>query len=442
MNKPILSHHFTTRQPSSIRLSQIEFLKRTDGVEAINVAIGNVSLPMHPAMIERMKTLTDEGSPFSEGVVSYSPSMGAPEANIAFKNIIASSGFDTANLRTIVTDGGSMAMELMILGVCGAAGADEKPLMLIDAVYTNYISLAERTGRKTVSVRRTLLASGQFSMPDIAEIEEVIKKNRPGALLVIPYDNPTGHFINIDMLTALAKLCVRYNMWLVSDEAYRELFYTEEAVSSIWAIDDALVKGIEGRRISIESASKVWNGCGLRVGALVTDNQEFYNKALAEYTSNLCANTIGQYIFGALAHEKHEDIRNWYQQQREYYKPMMNEVREGLIKRLPGIIVSSPSAALYSVIDVRDIAKPSFNSKDFVLYCAQKGSIEIDGKNYTLLVTSMSGFYKVHDDEANPGDCQMRIAYVLPPDTMRLVPVLFEKLFHDYERLQISHHTV
>ena len=106
--KPELSKHFSSRTPSAIRLAQIEFMKRTDDVKDINVAIGNVSLPMPPAMQERMRNLGTEGSPFAEGVVKYSATVGYKEANDAFLNIIASSGFQTDRLYSQITDGGSL----------------------------------------------------------------------------------------------------------------------------------------------------------------------------------------------------------------------------------------------------------------------------------------------------------------------------------------------
>ena len=435
MSNPELSNHFKSRQPSSVRLAQIEFSKRDDDVEALNTAIGNVSLPMHPAMHNRLLNINKESS-FKNGIVKYTSSIGTDETNRAFINIIASSGFSTDGLFSQVTDGGSQAMELMILGVCGPAGTDEKPLLMIDAAYSNYLSFADRLGRKTISVRRTLRDDGTFTPPDIDEMEAKIKKYNPGALVVIPYDNPTGHFYDKKTMILLGKLCVKYNMWMISDEAYREFHYKSTTASSVWGLTEKDVPGITGRRISIETASKVWNACGLRIGALVTDNKLFHQQSIAEYTANLCANAIGQYIFGALAHETHADLQKWYEKQRNYYKPMMSVLRVSLQDKLPGIIVSSPEAALYSVIDVRNIAKPGFNSNDFVLYCSQKGKVNVEGRDYTLLVAPMSGFYSVSEGEVNPGVTQMRIAYVARPEKIILLPRLFKVLFEKYESLR------
>jgi len=429
-----MSEYFKGRNPSAIRMAQIKFMERQDGIEAVNTAIGNVSLPTHPAMQHRLYNLGAAGSPFKDGVIKYTATVGEKETNEAILNIIASSGFSTKGLFSQITNGGSQAMELVILGVCGAAGSGDCPLMLIDAAYTNYTAFARRVGRRTVSVTRSLDAKGKFSLPSIKEIEDKIRKEKPSALVVIPYDNPTGHFYNMDTFKGLAALCVKYNMWLISDEAYRELLYLDDAqVSSVWALTEAELPGITGRRISIETASKVWNACGLRIGALVTDNPDFHKKCVAENTADLCPSAIGQYIFASLAHESHEDLRHWYKKQRTYYFDMLKPVTDGMRSLLPGVIMSSPDASIYSVVDVREIAKPGFDAMDFVMYCASRGKVMVDNRELTLLVSPMDGFYSVNAGESNPGKTQMRIAYVETPERMKLVPRLFAELFKQYE---------
>jgi aspartate aminotransferase len=424
--EPTLSSHFQSRVPSPIRLTQIEFLKRTDGAVAVNTAIGNVSLPMHPAMVKRMFALDGAESPFRGGVVRYSTTVGEVETNQAMLHLIGSSGFSTEGLYSQITDGGSHAMELAILGVCGAAGSGKGPLLTIDPTYSNYKSFAERTGRSTVAVTRILGDDGKFSLPHLSAIEEAIQKHHPAALLVIPYDNPTGQFFPQETLNALGTLCVKYNLWMISDEAYREVFYTGEKASSIWGVTEEEVPGIKGRRISIESASKIWNACGLRVGAIVTDNGDFHRQAVAENTANLCANSIGQYIFGALLHETKEHLQGWFKHQRAYYQQMIKVVTSGLKKTMPELIISAPDAALYTVLDLRNVLEG--DTTDFVMYCARKGRVIINGVKTTLLMAPMDGFYSSGDG----GKMQVRIAYVEPPETMAMIPQLLPQLLHDF----------
>jgi aspartate aminotransferase len=231
-------------------------------------------------------------------------------------------------------------------------------------------------------------------------------------------------------MVELARLCVKHDLWMVSDEAYRELYYVKADTSSIWGLTEADVPGITGRRIGIDSASKVWNGCGLRIGALVTDDAEFHRRCLAEHTASLCPSAIGQYLFGALAHVPEAELRQWFADQREYYRAMLSDFTTRTRELLPGVIVSSPDAALYSVVDVRRI-EPDFDALQFVLWCATEGRTDVDGEPYTLLVAPMAGFYDAPPGR-NPGRTQMRLAYVVPPAQMKLVPELFASLLDAY----------
>lgn len=429
---PTISQHFEERQPSAIRLAQIEFAKRDDGTQAVNTAIGNVSLPMHPAMKDRMQGLGEGACPFASGAVMYTPTVGLPDTRKAFVNVIASSGFETEDLQVLVTSGGSAAMELVILGIGGPAGSEDYPLLLIEPAYTNYRAMAQRVGRSCIAVTRTLDEDGRFDLPDFSEIEAVIEQKKPRAMLVIPYDNPSGQFFSQEVIDRFAQLAAKHDMWLISDEAYRELNYTDQATSSIWGTTDEQVPGVEGRRISIESASKVWNACGLRIGALVTDNEHFHAKALAEYTANLGAGAINQHIFGALANETSSDLQEWYGQQRSYYQKLISQTVEEFRQKLPGLIVSQPEASIYSVLDVRNLVPEGFDAQEFVMYCAREGQVEIEGQAMTLLVSPMAGFYSFGQDGDNPGKTQMRVAYIQPPEQMKLAPELFAKLLHQY----------
>ena len=423
---PNLSSHFENRLPSAIREAQIIFTQREDKneIQVVNLAIGNVSLPMHPAMQNRLNEMGEIR--FKDGVVKYTPSVGTDEAREAFLNIIGSEGVDTSHLYCMITDGGSQAMELMMLGVCGPSS--EKPLMLLDPAYTNYIEFGKRLSIPIVTANREISDDGTFEPLALDEIEKIIAENAPGGLLVIPTDNPTGQFLNQHQLIDLAKICVNHNIWIVSDEAYRQLYYGEDGSSSIWKITEEDVPGITGSRISIESSSKVWNACGLRIGGLVTDNLDFHTKAVSEYTANLCANAIGQEIFGSLAHESHHDLNAWYQRQRDYYSGLIMPLRENLMKEIPGLIVSNPEAAIYFVIDFRNICADTFDSRDFVKYCASKGNVRINDQEFTLLLAPMNGFYS----DPKKGKTQMRVAMVVPKKLIEKTPLILSGLYTAY----------
>lgn len=427
---PEISPHFRSRVPSPIRQAQILFAERPDRAEidVVNLAIGNVSLPLHPAMHERMRNLGAAGSPFADGVVKYTESRGTEEARRAFLNVIASAGADTSGLYCGVTDGGSAAMELMVLGVCGPRA--ERPLVLLDPAYANYVDMARRGGVETLAVPRALSDAGRFETPDLERLAALVAERRPHGIVVITADNPTGQYITRDELIEIARLAVEHDLWLVSDEAYRQLHYTGGEPTSVWKLSEFDVPGIRGRRISIESASKVWNACGLRIGALVTDSEIFHRKAVAESTANLCANAIGQYIFGALAGIGHDELGRWYESQRAYYRSMMHEVVAGLRERHPRLIVTTPESALYVVVDVRNDAPEEFDSAAFVQYCAERGRVAVAGRDRTLLTAPMADFYAARG--RNPGTRQLRLAFVEPPEKMALVPELFSRLYTEF----------
>lgn len=434
---PQLSSYIASRQPSAIRAASIKFAERSDSTKALNVAIGNVSLPMHPAMQRRLSEIGRESGLFSDGVVRYTATVGTDDCIAAFRNQIAASLEEEAassaqSLHVQVTDGGSQAMELLILACCGPAASSERPLLLIDPAYTNYLAFAKRLGRRAVSIRRELTAEGSFPLPTSNELEQAFEKHKPGAVVIIPFDNPTGAIYRKNDLVELARLCVKHNCWLVSDEAYRQLHYTGEEATCVWSLTDADVAGIEGRRIAIETASKVWNGCGLRIGALVTDNAELHAQCVAENTASLCPNTIGQAVFASLAQESRADLQSWFKSQRDYYRPMLASFHASMQEVLPGCIVSKPEAAIYSVIDVAPLVDKNFDSLDFVLWCATSGRVECDDGFWTLLTAPMAGFYDTSEIAENPGRTQFRVAFVEPPEVMARVPKLFAKLLRAY----------
>ena len=424
---PRSSKHYSNRKPSAIRTAQISFHTREDKaqIQAINLAIGNVSLPMHPYMINRMKNLI-KNPHFERGIIRYTPTTGQKETIDSFLNIISYEGADISKLNCLVTDGGSQSMEIMLLGVCGPSSAN--PIMLLDPAYTNYLEFSKRLSIPIISLSRSISSFGNFDKLNFVEMESFIKAEKPNGLVVIPFDNPTGQFINQEDLIKIASICVKNEIWLISDEAYRQLYYNKESSSSIWKITENDVPNISGFRISIESASKVWNACGLRIGAMVTDNMEFYKKAVYEYTANLCANSLGQYIFGALSKLSHNEMGTWYAKQRKYYFPLMNSFRISLIKEIPGILVSKPSAAIYLVIDFKNICQPDFDASDFILYCAKKGKVNIQGQYYTVLFAPMNEFYSGNNNIKT----QIRIAIVENENFLKIAPRILSTLYINY----------
>ncbi len=435
------SNFFNQIKPSGLRLAQTIFEKRVKEdikkgikpIEAINVAIGSVSLKTHPKLLERYLNPTDET--LINGIWRYGETPGTEKANQVFINIIKAFLPEDSNLElySIIQDGGSGAMRTAVLGLCGDAGSDDRPLLVMNPTYTNYKAVADELGRKIVAVERALDRSGNFNDVAVEEIEKAVKKYKPGALLIIPYDNPSGKLMRQKTINEYARICLENDIFIISDEAYRGLYYVDCEPPSIWRVTDKDVPGIEDAkiRISIESLSKTFNACGLRMGALVTDNEDFIEKASAANTTYLCPSIIDQHIVEVLYDEKREDILKWIADLRDYYKDLLEYMYDELKREIPGAIVSKPEASIYMVVDLRDIVDDDFDAEEFVMYCATEGEARLNGKRYTLLVSPMWGFYNVIEGK-NPGRTQVRIACVEPEDKMKLVPRLFGELLYQY----------
>ena len=433
---PSISKHYQEREPSAIRKAQILFSSRVDSndIHVINLAIGNISLPMHPRMIKRMESLGNEKSPFNKGVLKYTSSEGTKDCqNAIIHSISAELENKIANeIHCVITDGGSQAMELMLLGVCGPVS--EKPILFIDPTYTNYIEFSKRLSIPISRYPRILNDNGVYSNINKVDIINIIDKDSPSGIVLIPGDNPTGQQISQEMIIEIAKICVEKDIWLISDEAYRNIYFTEKGQTSIWAITNDMVPGIIGRRISIESASKLWNACGLRIGALVTDNEILHKKVVSEYTANLCANVIGQYIFSSILDLSRDELTKWFNHQRDYYFSLMNNLRIDLISTIPGLIISKPESAIYLVLDFKNITNENFDITKFIEYCATTGKCKIDDTYYTLLLAPMTGFYS----DYNMGKTQARIAIVENEKEIKKVPNILSNLikdFSDYSKL-------
>jgi Aspartate/tyrosine/aromatic aminotransferase len=154
----------------------------------------------------------------------------------------------------------------------------------------------------------------------------------------------------------------------------------------------------------------------------------FHKKVVSEYTTNLCANAIGQYIFSSILKLSKDQIREWHQGQRNYYQTLMLELRKSLLKKIPDLIISTPESALYFVIDFRMIFNEEFDIEKFIEYCATVGKCRINNNDYTILLAPMTGFYY----NSNDGRTQARIAIVETEHSLRIVPEILANLIDNY----------
>ena len=154
----------------------------------------------------------------------------------------------------------------------------------------------------------------------------------------------------------------------------------------------------------------------------------FHEKSVSEYTANLSANAIGQEIFGVLKDETKENLLLWYKAQQNYYKKIMFKLRKDLESEIPGLIISNPQAAIYFIIDFKNIVNKKFDSVLFTKYCAEKGKIQIEDRFYSILLAPMKSFYQ----SRNLGRTQMRLAMVEPPEKMNQTAKVLKGLFYNF----------
>jgi len=301
-------------------------------------------------------------------------------------------------------------------------------LLAVDPVYSNYLDLATRIGARVEAIGRPFGEDGLFGPPDLGELEAKIQATNPVGLVICPADNPTGALLRRRDLIALGKLCVENDLWLVSDEAYRGLQFGEEGAVSIFHLTEEEVPGITGRRITIESSSKGYCACGLRIGALITDRPDLHEKVVYEYTSNLCSNVIGQHIFAGLGEVSKTDLMAWFDEQNGDYAPIMREVVDDIRARIPEARVAPPEAALYTVIDL-SAAMDDFEAGDFIAWCAGEGKVRIGDEDRTLLLAPLAGFFA---GDPAPARGMMRLAFVASDEEMRVAPRLLAELLEGY----------
>ena len=163
-----------------------------------------------------------------------------------------------------------------------------------------------------------------------------------------------------------ASLCVKYNLWIISDEAYRELAYEKgKETSSIWTLTNGMYQVSKAVVLVLKRPLRF----GMLVAFALAPSLQTMHCAMKNLLLNIRRISVlirlVNIFFGALAHESHAELHNWYEQQRDYYREMIYELHKGFKEVEPDFIISNPEASIYFVIDVRNVAKPGFDGVEF-----------------------------------------------------------------------------
>jgi aspartate aminotransferase len=289
----------------------------------------------------------------------------------------------------IVTAGGSEAIQFALLA-CLDAG-DE--VIMTEPGYANYISFAQETGVEMVAVASDI-ESG-FALPPIAEFERYITP-RTRAILVCNPGNPTGYLYSRAEMEQLGELVKKHDLYLISDEVYREFSYSDEPHFSAMNL-----AGCEQNVVMVDSVSKRYSECGVRIGMLVTRNKEVRAAAMKAAQARLSPPLLGQLVAAASVDAPPESMNAIYDE----YISRRDLLIEGL-NRIPGVFAPMPRGAFYTMARL-----PVDDADRFCEWMLAEFSHAPAGSATpsTVMMAPGSGFYT---DPARGRD-QVRIAYVL-----------------------------
>ncbi|MCB0479126.1 MAG: pyridoxal phosphate-dependent aminotransferase [Crocinitomicaceae bacterium] len=349
--------------------------------------------------IETPQVALDAIKNYSDQVIEYSHSAGFESLRKGMANYYHKMDIDVAVEDILVTTGGSEAL-IFAMNTCFNPG-DE--IIIPDPFYANYNGFAVSTGVKVVPVSASI--EDGFALPPIAEFEKLITPKTKGILISNP-GNPTGYLYSKEELEQLRDIVAKHNLYLFSDEVYREFCYDgEEAFSAL------NLKGIEENVIMIDSVSKRYSMCGARVGALVSKNKEVIATALKFAQARLSPPTLAQVASEAALNTP----QSYFDKVKEEYLGRRDILVEGLNK-IPGVLCPNPKGAFYCVVRF-----PVDSTEKFCQWLLE--NFEYEGQ--TVMMAPASGFYGVK----GKGTDEARIAYVLNKESLqKAVKVLEEAL--------------
>ena len=326
---------------------------------------------------------------FSDKVVEYSHSAGFESYRIGLAKYYQNLGIDIAHEDLMVTTGGSEAL-LFALNSCLDDG-DE--IIIPEPFYANYNGFSISSG-VTVKPITTSINDG-FTLPLIEEFEKLITPNTKAILICNP-GNPTGYLYSKEELERLRDVVVKHDLFLISDEVYREFVYDGNDHHSVLSIE-----GLDENTIVIDSTSKRYSMCGIRVGCVVSKNKTVISTALKFAQARLSPPTFGQ-IAGEAALKTES---SYFEKVSAEYVSRRDVLIEGL-NAIEGVICPKPKGAFYAIAQL-----PVDDADKFAQWLLE--DFDLDGE--TIMVAPASGFYST----PNIGINQVRIAYVLNKESLQ-----------------------
>lgn len=371
------------------------------GIKIYHLNIGQPDLPTPPIFFEGIKKANIT-------ILEYTHSAGLESYRRKLSEYYKRYNIQVDYTDIIVTTGGSEAIEIAMM--CCFNPGDE--IIIPEPFYANYIGFS-RAADIVIKPIQSVIENG-FALPSISEFEKLITPKTKGIMICNP-NNPTGYLYTREELEALKNLAVKYNLFLLSDEVYREFCYDGKTYTSVMHL-----QGADEHIIMLDSISKRYSACGARIGALVSKNKALMSSALKFAQARLSPPTFGQIGAEAalnLGKDYFDEVVREYTERRNF---LVNE-----LNKLPGVKCPTPGGAFYCIAEL-----PIDDADKFCQWLLEKFNYQ----NQTVMLAPASGFYST----PNSGKNQVRIAYVLKKEDLEKALECLKIALNEYTKEDLS----
>jgi len=401
---PTISERARNVQESAIRkLVPYADKAKSKGIKVYHLNIGQPDIKAPAAALESLKKINPNS------IIEYSHSSG----NETYRRKLAESynkiGIDITWKDIMITTGGSEALTLAFMSTLNEG--DE--IIVPSPFYTNYNSFAFQTGVKIVPITSSI--ETDFALPSIEEFEKVITPKTKGIIICNP-NNPTGYLYSKEELSVLKQIVEKYDLYIYSDEVYREFCYDGNEHFS------AMKLGIDNNVILIDSVSKRYSMCGARIGCLITKNKEVTASALKFAQARLCPPFFGQIAAEAALDISEEEKQKYFEEVYNEYINRRNFMVAGLNK-IEGVYCPKPKGAFYTVVKL-----PIDDSDKFARWLLE----EFEYNKQTVMVAPATGFYSEQEKAQGKGKNEVRVAYVLNVEDLKNAITCLEEALKVY----------
>ncbi|HLR49018.1 MAG TPA: pyridoxal phosphate-dependent aminotransferase [Candidatus Sphingobacterium stercoripullorum] len=365
------------------------------GIKIYHLNIGQPDIETPEIMLNAIKNI-------DFNVWAYSPSEGTASYRKKLAEYYKRNNYDIEADNILVTNGGSEAITIA-MQTCINSG-DE--VIIPEPFYANYNGFACSAG-VTVKPIVSNINDG-FALPEIEEFEKLITPKTKAIIICNP-NNPTGYLYSREELEALKGICLKHDLFLLCDEAYREFCYDgNEFISPMH------LEGFDQHAIVLDTVSKRYSACGARLGCILTKNKEVYNVALKFAQARLSPPTVAQIAATAAVDTPQE----YFDGIKEEYTARRNTLVNGL-NNIPGVFCPNPKGAFYVVAKL-----PVDDSDNFCQWMLEEFSFE----GQTVMMAPATGFYS----SEGLGKQEVRMAYVLKEDDLKTALICLEKGLKEY----------